>query len=77
MTVFGELNSIIGQIVCARIRTINPITAQDFVIRLKKYCSAKLERYKVPVKIEIDNSLQFNERFKKIRSKPINLVGGE
>ena len=66
-TVYGEKNAIMGNIVCARIRLKNDENNKDFIIHLKKYCSEKLQHYKVPVKIDIDQEEQFSERFKKTR----------
>jgi hypothetical protein len=36
---------------------------------LKKYVGAKLENYKVPVKLEFSDKGQVNERFKKVRKQ--------
>lgn len=68
VTVFAEKNPIMGNIVCAKIRLSEEEDKKEFTTRLKIYCKQKLQSFKVPVKIIIDDSAQFNERFKKIRS---------
>lgn len=68
VTVFAEKNPIMGNIVCAKIRLSEEEDKKQFTTRLKIYCKQKLQSFKVPVKIIIDDSEQFNERFKKIRS---------
>lgn len=67
VTVFGEKNSIIGNIVCAKVRTLTEENKKDFIARLKTHCKEKLQSYKLPVKIIIDNEQQFSDRFKKKR----------
>ena len=42
---------------------------KEFVTRLKIYCKKKLPSFKVPVKVNIDNEIQFTDRFKKKRVK--------
>jgi acyl-CoA synthetase (AMP-forming)/AMP-acid ligase II len=68
VTVYGEKNSIMGNVVCAKIRLINDEEKKQFILRLKIYCKQKLQSFKVPVKVIIDNELQVGERFKKNRN---------
>jgi long-chain acyl-CoA synthetase len=68
VTVFGEKNPIMGNIVCAKIRLIESEDKKQFITRLKIYCKQKLQSFKIPVKVIIDDTEQHNERFKKIRS---------
>jgi long-chain acyl-CoA synthetase len=68
VTVFAEKNPIMGNIVCAKVRLIVEEDKKEFTMRLKKYCKLKLQSFKIPVKVIIDNTLQHNERFKKIRN---------
>lgn len=68
VTVYGIKNSIMGNIVCAKIRLIDKEDKKSFVRRLKIYCKEKLQSFKVPVKVIIDENEQYNERFKKVRS---------
>jgi acyl-coenzyme A synthetase/AMP-(fatty) acid ligase len=67
VTVFGEKNPIIGNIVCTKIRLFKEEDKKQFITRLKIYCRQKLQSYKVPVKVIIDNEQQFSDRFKKKR----------
>lgn len=67
VTVYPEKNSIMGNIVCAKIRLKNEVDKKEFTLQLKKYCKQKLLPFKVPVKILIDEKEQFSERMKKIR----------
>jgi len=68
VTVYGEKNPIVGNIVCARIRVLRDEDPKQLVARIKKHCRERLENYKVPVKVEIVESRQHSKRFKKIRS---------
>ncbi len=67
VTVYGKKNPITGNIVCANVNLIKKEDRNNFSVRLRKYCSAKLQNYKVPVKINIADEGQYSERFKKIR----------
>ena len=67
VTVYGEKNPIMGNIVCAKVRLISDEDVKIFTTRLKKYCIQKMQSFKVPVKVFIDNNEQFNDRFKKKR----------
>jgi long-chain acyl-CoA synthetase len=68
VTVFAEKNSIIGNIVCAKVRLVREEEKKQFVTRLKIFCKQKLQSFKIPVKIIIDDEQQFNDRFKKKRN---------
>jgi len=67
VTVFGEKNPLIGNIVCAKIRIDNKIDETEIIKKIKKYCRENMERYKVPVKIILDDKIQYSDRFKKER----------
>ena len=67
VTVYGEKNSIIGNIVCAKVRLSNTEDPRQFAKLLKKHCAQKLQNYKVPVKVQVVSEKQYSERFKKIR----------
>jgi len=67
VTVFGEKNALMGNIVCAKIRLSKDENIKEFTTRLKIYCKQKMQPFKVPVKVLIDSDNQFNERFKKKR----------
>jgi len=66
--VYGEKNPIVGNIVCARVRLLKDEDRGAFIARLKKFCRERLQSFKVPVKVEVVDSKQYSDRFKKIRS---------
>ena len=68
VTVYGEKNPIMGNIVCARVRLIKNEDKKSFINRLKIHCQKKLQNYKIPVKVDIVGLEQYNNRFKKIRT---------
>ncbi len=68
VTVYGEKNAIMGNIICSKVKLSKYENRKRFSARLKKYCTSKLEKFKVPVKVIISNSKQHNDRIKKIRS---------
>jgi long-chain acyl-CoA synthetase len=68
VTVFGEKNPIMGNIVCAEVRLKNcDENKKIFISNLKTHCRANLSGYKVPVKIKIVKNVAHSERFKKAR----------
>jgi len=67
--VFKEKNSIIGQIVCANInRRSNNGSDGEARARIKKFCSGKLDAYKVPVKIKFVLDILHSDRMKRLRT---------
>ena len=66
-TVYGEKNPLLGEIVCARVRPTGAVDAVEFAAALKRHCAGSLERFKVPVRLDIVAESQFGERFKKVR----------
>ena len=68
--VYGESNAILGKSVSAKI--VLKEDAKFNNIELKKqirlFCKDKLAPFKIPTKIEIVESLQVSERFKKVRN---------
>jgi acyl-CoA synthetase (AMP-forming)/AMP-acid ligase II len=67
-TVWGAPNPITGQIVCARIRPRDGNMDPAIVRNVRAHCASRLQRYKVPLKIELVNSPLHGSRFKKLRS---------
>jgi acyl-CoA synthetase (AMP-forming)/AMP-acid ligase II len=65
--VYGEANAIMGNIVCVRISLVKPEDHEAFIDKVKSHCAARLERYKVPVKVEIVDHKLHSARFKKTR----------
>jgi len=70
VTVFGEAHPITGNIVCARVSTIEPGDVKALRKAIRTACREQLESFKVPVKIEVTQEPQYSERFKKIRRRP-------
>jgi acyl-coenzyme A synthetase/AMP-(fatty) acid ligase len=66
-TVFGEAHPLMGNIVCAKVRTATPVDEAQFTAEVKRYCAERLDRFKVPVKVDIVAEYQFGDRFKKVR----------
>jgi acyl-CoA synthetase (AMP-forming)/AMP-acid ligase II len=67
--VYGESNSLVGNIVCSKIQLIENFNHELINIKseIKKYCKTKLSPFKVPVKIIITKEDLVNSRFKKNR----------
>ena len=68
VTVYGEKNPIVGEIVCAKVRIQNNEDNKAFISRLKIYCRERLQSFKVPVKVKIVDDELYSDRFKKIRN---------
>src|SRR5579863_233148 len=71
VAVFKEANMFTGNIPCARVTLKTPEDAQAFTHRLKQYCSQRLDRYKIPVKVRITEQVQYSERFKRMRGEQV------
>ena len=67
VVVYGEKNSIIGNIVCAKVALLNKINKNHFISKLKKYCAKRMKKYMIPVKINISEDKLYGHRFKKTR----------
>lgn len=67
VTVFGQKHPLTGQIVAARVTLKPGAAAEGFAVKLKQFCAGRLERYKVPVKVEVTSRPQHGERFKRMR----------
>jgi len=65
--VFGQANPVTGQVVVAQVSSISPEEPSVMARRLRSFCATRLDRYKVPVRIEIVDGDQRNDRFKKAR----------
>jgi acyl-CoA synthetase (AMP-forming)/AMP-acid ligase II len=68
VTVYGEKNALLGNIVCARVNLIRHETLENFVVRLKQHCRGRIEKYKVPLNVVISQDPQTNARSKKPRA---------
>ena len=67
VTVFGEKNSIIGNIVCANILLIKDELDKIFIKKLKQFCKERMEKFKIPVKVNTVHEHQYSSRYKKNR----------
>jgi acyl-CoA synthetase (AMP-forming)/AMP-acid ligase II len=67
-TVFGSESPITGQVVAARVAVTKDADTALLKREIRRFCGERLQRYKVPVKIEFVETSLFNERFKKKRS---------
>jgi acyl-coenzyme A synthetase/AMP-(fatty) acid ligase len=69
VTVRGEPNPMLGNIVHATVTLQAAEDKRKFARRLKKYCRERLQSYQVPVRVEVVDEKQHSGRFKKIRAK--------
>jgi acyl-CoA synthetase (AMP-forming)/AMP-acid ligase II len=67
VVVFGEKHPLMGNIVCAKVNLIATEPLKDLKVRITKHCKARLEPYKVPMKVMIEEEDLVSERFKKKR----------
>jgi acyl-coenzyme A synthetase/AMP-(fatty) acid ligase len=65
--VYGEDNRITGQIVVADIVPVKDIEARKAKSLVRTYCKDKIDRYKLPTKVNIVDKTNFGDRFKKMR----------
>lgn len=66
--VYGLASPITGQIVAAKVVAQSDVDKAMLKNAIRQHCSKRLQRYKVPVKIEFVHDTLFSERFKKKRS---------
>lgn len=69
VTVKGESNPLVGNIVVARVNLRTPEEPSCLKKRIREYCQDKLESFKIPVKVEIADQVQYSGRFKRMRRK--------
>jgi acyl-CoA synthetase (AMP-forming)/AMP-acid ligase II len=67
-TVFAKPSAVTGQVVGARITPVRPEDPEALKQRVRAFCRAHLERFKVPAAIEIMHADHHGDRFKKVRS---------
>ena len=68
VTVFGVKHELMGYVVHARVSLHSEEPMDKFTLRMRKYCTRKLAKYKIPVRfVLVQESDQRNERFKKVR----------
>lgn len=67
-TVRGEKNPITGNFVVTKIVLDKSEERSMLKKRVRNFCKDRLENYKIPVKIEIADEVQYTGRFKKVRA---------
>ena len=67
VTVYGKKNPIVGNIVCAKVMLSKDENKKELISQIKKNCSNKLQKFKVPVKIDIIYESMNTDRQKKTR----------
>jgi acyl-CoA synthetase (AMP-forming)/AMP-acid ligase II len=67
VAVTGLPSPITGQIVYARIKLRQPEPVAAFRARLREFCRDRLDRFKIPQKIELVDDTLHGERYKKMR----------
>ena len=67
--VYGEANIITGQGVTADIVPNGVYDKREMKKMVRRFCKERLEGYKIPSRVNIVESLNFTERFKKIRRR--------
>ena len=65
--VYGEKNPLIGEIVVANVKVDELNNNKKFISLIKKYCREKLDKFKIPVKINFTQKDLISERFKRSR----------
>jgi acyl-CoA synthetase (AMP-forming)/AMP-acid ligase II len=71
VTVHGMPNPVTGEVVAARITPARPENPELFRRRIRKFCQARLERYKTPAVVEIVEADHHGARFKKSRNATV------
>ncbi len=66
-TVSGHASPVTGMVVKAIVRLADPEDEWAVRRRVREYCKGRLERFKVPVVVEVSTRAQHSDRFKKIR----------
>jgi acyl-CoA synthetase (AMP-forming)/AMP-acid ligase II len=66
-TVFGKKHALMGNIVCVKVSVKNIVDKKIFARELKIYCKQRMQPFKVPVQIDIEEGPLYNDRFKKKR----------
>jgi acyl-CoA synthetase (AMP-forming)/AMP-acid ligase II len=69
VAVSGRANPISGQVVFARIVLHEPEPIEQVFKRIRRHCRERLEPFKVPASIELQDEPVYGERFKKMRNQ--------
>jgi acyl-CoA synthetase (AMP-forming)/AMP-acid ligase II len=68
VAVYAEKNTLLGNMVVARVVPKEPETVESLKKRIRKACSEKLAAFKVPAKVVLADRSIYSARLKKIRS---------
>ena len=68
VTIYSQENSILGQIMLARVVKDQSIPDLDAKKIIRKHCKEHLDKFKVPSKIIFEKNLNLSDRFKKKRN---------
>jgi long-chain acyl-CoA synthetase len=71
VSVYGEKNVIMGQIVCAVIRLRESRDARQFHRELRQFCRQRLQEFQIPVQVRLVENAMHGERFKKNRRENV------
>lgn len=66
--VYGEKNAITGQSVSCDVVLKSDMAKDELKKLIRSTCASKLERYKIPSKINVVEKIAFTKRFKKVRA---------
>ncbi len=67
VAVTGERNAITGHMIKARVKLTTSETLPEFRKRMNEFCKDRLERFKIPQKVELVEESMHGSRFKKMR----------
>ncbi|TMK10490.1 MAG: long-chain fatty acid--CoA ligase [Alphaproteobacteria bacterium] len=67
VTVRGQPNPVTGEVVAAKITPLGPEDPDTLKRRVRQFCHARLERYKIPAVIDVVLEDHYGARFKKSR----------
>jgi long-chain acyl-CoA synthetase len=69
VAVSGRANPISGQVVFARVMLHEPEPIEQVFKRIRRHCRERLEPFKVPASIELQDEPFYGDRFKKMRNQ--------
>lgn len=70
--VYGQKNPLTGNIVCAKVVLKESVDRKVFTKTLKKFCKERMQKFKIPVKVFIEENSLHGERMKKRRPKTLS-----
>jgi acyl-CoA synthetase (AMP-forming)/AMP-acid ligase II len=71
VTVRGLPNPVTGEVVAAKITPLAPEDPDALKRRVRRFCHARLERYKIPAVIDVVMDDHYGTRFKKSRDRSL------